>query len=108
MAGLLNPSGTGPSSGSAENPPAKIVVPPPPLNTLSPNGPLAGATNIQPPAAPLMHNDEAVNAALMAAFRPVVPDQINSLLGPAIGSLQGRTPPIAYYQPRQPTQVKPS
>ena len=68
------------------------------------NSPLAG-TSVQPGNAPPLHSDEAVNMALMNAFRPVVPDQINSLLGPAIGAIQGRVNPIAFYQPRQAPQI---
>ncbi len=95
----------------AETPPATVgagpmkTAPPAAPNSLSLNNPLAGATGMQAPNAPSLHSDAGVNDALMQAFRPVVPDQINSLLGPAIGNLQGRTPPIAYYQPRQPGQI---
>ncbi len=72
-------------------------------STVSANNPLANAmSGVQPPANNnAMHTDPGINDALTQAFRPVIPDQINSLLGPAIGQLQGRTPPIAYVQPRQ-------
>lgn len=69
------------------------------------NSPLAGMTGAGPSAGPPIHNNEAVNAALMNAFRPIVPDQVNSLLGPAIGQIQGHTLPISYVQPRQAAPV---
>ena len=110
MAGILTP----PSTGDAPTPtPAPAARPPTPVptvgtqqpNTLSVNSPLAGMTAPNAGAAPPVHNNEAINAALMQAFRPVVPDQINSLLGPAIGQIQGHTNPIVYYQPRPAPQI---
>ncbi len=99
MAGILTP----PSTGDA--PPLARPTPVPsagaaPLNTLSVNSPLAGMSGVNPQGAPPVHSNQAINEALMNAFRPVVPDQINSLLGPAIGAIQGHTNPIAFYQPR--------
>ena len=108
MAGILTPA----STGDAPAPPARPVTPVPsvgtaaaPTNTLSMNSPLAGITGTQPNAAPPVHSNAAINEALMNAFRPVIPDQINTLLGPAIGQIQGHTNPIAYYQPRPAAQV---
>ncbi len=95
------------STGDAPPParPAPVpTAPPAGTNTLSMNSPLAGANAAPQTAAPL-HSNQAINEALTNAFRPVVPDQINSLLGPAIGAIQAHTPPIAYYQPRQAPQV---
>jgi len=113
MAGIL--TATPPSTGGgdpASSPPAKPQTPAPgqpppapPQNTLSMNNPLANAMGFQPQNAPSMHSNEAINQALMEAFRPIVPDQINSLLGPAIGAIQGRVAPIAYYQPRPAAQI---
>ncbi len=83
---------------------AQAPAPPPggQPSTVSMNNPLANAASVQPPANnAALHADPGINDALTQAFRPVIPDQINSLLGPAIGQLQGRTPPIAYVQPRQ-------
>ncbi len=77
---------------------------PPPMTTTSMGNPLASATMGQP-AAPSLHNNASINEALSNAFRPIVPDQINSLLGPAMGHLQSQAPPIAYYQPRQAAPV---
>lgn len=110
MAGILTPSST---AGEPQAPPAiptKAIPPAPPLGTpqqttLSMNNPLANATGIQSPTAPPLHSDEAVNMALMQAFHPIVPDQINSLLGPAIGHIQGGVLPMAFYQPRPAPQV---
>ncbi len=100
MAGLLTPASTGDVS-----PPVKPPATPVPSvgaqpNTLSMNNPLANAMGIQPTGAPPLHSNPSVNEALMNAFHPVVPDQINSLLGPAIGQIQGHTLPISYVQPR--------
>ncbi len=102
MAGVLTPPST---AGDAPAPaPARPAAAAPaaaaPLNTLSMNSPLAGTTATQGGATPNLHSNQAVNEALMQAFRPVVPDQINSLLGPAIGAIQAHTNPIAFYQPR--------
>ena len=110
MAGILTPPSTGDVPAPA---PALAARPPTPVptmgtqqpNTLSVNSPLAGMTAPNAGAAPPVHNNEAINAALMQAFRPVVPDQINSLLGPAIGQIQGHTNPIVYYQPRPAPQI---
>ncbi len=88
--------------------PMKTATPPSTggvLNTMSPNNPLAGMTDAQPQGSAPLHSDPGIDAALMQAFRPVIPDQINSLLGPAIGQIQSRTNPIAFYQPRQPSKV---
>jgi len=105
MAGILTPVSTGGDTPAPTPQPQTRPAPAPaPLNTLSMNSPLAGST-VQPGNTPPLHSDEAVNMALMNAFRPVVPDQINSLLGPAIGQIQGRLPPIAYYQPRPAAQI---
>ncbi len=102
-AGTANPA-TPPPSGETPAPAVRsgAATPPPApqTTTLSMGNPLAGAT-VGQPAAPAMHANDAINAALTQAFRPIVPDQINSLLGPAMGHLQGQAPPIAYYQPRQ-------
>ena len=75
------------------------------LNTLSANSPLAGSSAPNATGASPLHSNEAVNTALSNAFRPIIPDQINSLLGPAIGAIQGHTNPIAFYQPRQAAPV---
>jgi hypothetical protein len=104
MAGLLTPG----STGEQNTPPARPAAPVPSAqpNTLSMNSPLAGMTTPNASAAPSgMHSNQAINEALMNAFRPVVPDQVNSLLGPAIGQIQAHTNPIAFYQPRQPAPV---
>ncbi len=77
-----------------------------PLNTLSMNSPLAGTAST-PQGAPPLHSNQAVSEALSRAFQPIVPDQINSLLGPAIGNIQGHVNPIAYYQPRQAAPIAP-
>ena len=69
------------------------------------NNPLANAAQVQPNAAAPLHNNVNVNEALSNAFRPIVPEAINSLLGPALGHMQAQTPPIAYYQPRQAAPV---
>ena len=112
MAGtVVTPASTG--GGDQSLPPARpqaqAPAPPPPAppqqSTLGLNNPLAGMTNIQPTATPSMHSNNAINEALLNAFRPVVPDQVNSLLGPAMGAIQARTPPIAFYQPRQAAPV---
>ena len=106
MAGILTPVSTG-GDAPAHQPRPAAPAPTPaqaPLNTLSMNSPLAGST-VQPGNTPPLHSDEAVNMALMNAFRPVIPDQINSLLGPAIGHIQGGVLPIAYYQPRPAAQI---
>ncbi len=79
---------------------------PPQPNTLSANNPLSNAMGIQPANTPPIHSNPGVNEALMNAFRPVIPDQINSLLGPAIGQIQSQTPPIAYAQPRQAAPIR--
>ncbi len=102
MAGILTPA----STGDAPAPPARPQVPAPVPsaaggNTLSMNSPLAGTATANTQGAPPVHSNQAINEALMQAFRPVVPDQINSLLGPAIGAIQAHTNPIAFYQPRQ-------
>ncbi len=108
-AGTANPA-TPPQTGTAPAPTersgAAAPTPAPQTTTLSAGNPLANATGVGPPSAPPIHANEAINAALMNAFRPIVPDQINSLLGPAIGHMQGLTPPISYYQPRQPAPIK--
>ncbi len=99
-AGVANPA-VDPST-SPPPPPAQrsgAATPPPQATTTSMNNPLAG-TSVDKQAAPAMHTNEAINAALMSAFHPIVPDQVNSLLGPAIGRLAAAPPPIAYYQPR--------
>ncbi len=98
------PSNLGVNSPAPSDKQLAAAAPPPggQPSTVSANNPLASATGIQPPANNnAMHADPGINDALTQAFRPVIPDQINSLLGPAIGQLQGRTPPIAYVQPRQ-------
>ena len=105
MAGILTPASTGDAPA-----PTRPVTPVPsagaqPNTTLSMNNPLAGTAAPNAGGAPPVHNNEAVNAALMQAFRPVVPDQVNSLLGPAIGQIQGHTNPIVYYQPRPAPQI---
>ncbi len=120
MAGVLNRDPDVPDP----SPPALTPIPPPaggapikhervpplpaaaPLNTLSMNSPLAGTAPAPQGAAPNLHSNQAVNEALMRAFQPIVPDQINSLLGPAIGNIQGHVNPIAYYQPRQAAPIK--
>ncbi len=101
MAGLLTPSSTGDATPAPQAKPTPVPSAGAQPNTLSMNNPLANATGFQAQSTPPMHNNEAINAALMNAFRPVIPDQINSLLGPAIGQIQGHTNPIAFYQPRQ-------
>ena len=105
MAGILTPASTGdaPAPAPQTRPPAP--APATPLNTLSINSPLAGMSAPGASASPPVHSNQAINEALMNAFRPVVPDQINSLLGPAIGAIQGHTNPIAFYQPRQAAPV---
>ena len=110
MTGILTPPSTGgdappPARPATPVPSAGTAVPAAPLNTLSANSPLAGTSAPNGGAAPPVHNNEAINAALMQAFRPVIPDQINSLLGPAIGQIQGHSNPIAYYQPRPAAQI---
>ncbi len=91
------PTSAGPSSvAPPSTPPAQGGQP----NTLSAGNPLANAAAVGPQAATPMHNNQNVDAALRAAFQPIVPDQINSLLGPAMGHMQSMAPPIAYYQPR--------
>ncbi len=106
MAGILTP----PSTGDAPAPPPARPAPAPiPSaaggNTLGMNSPLAGTSAPTAGAAPPIHSNQAINEALMSAFHPIIPDQVNSLLGPAIGALQGRVPPIAFYQPRQAQKV---
>ena len=98
MAGILTPPSTG---GTPAPPPAGAQ----PTNTLSMNSPLAGMTAPTAGATPPIHSNQAINEALMSAFRPIVPDQVNSLLGPAIGAIQAHTNPIAFYQPRPAAQV---
>ena len=101
MAGILTPPSTaGDAPAPAPTRPAAAAPAAAPLNTLSMNSPLAGTTPTQGGATPNLHSNQAVNEALMQAFRPVVPDQINSLLGPAIGAIQAHTNPKAFYQPR--------
>ncbi len=99
---------TAEGTASAGLPPAPATrtagMTPPPANTLSMNNPLAGTTP-QQGAAPL-HSNQAINEALMQAFHPIIPDQVNSLLGPAIGNIQGHANPIAFYQPRQAAQIQ--
>ncbi len=104
MAGILTPPSTGdaPAPRPATPVPSAGTAQP---NTLSMNNPLANMSAVNPTATPPMHGNQAVNEALMQAFRPVVPDQINSLLGPAIGAIQAHTNPIAFYQPRQAAPV---
>ncbi len=101
MAGILTAASTADPPTSQ---PAKPATPVPSAgaqpNTLSMNNPLANITGAQPQSAAPVHNNAAINEALMNAFRPVIPDQINSLLGPAIGAIQGHTLPISYVQPR--------
>ncbi len=104
-AGILTPVSTGGETAPAPTKPAPTPPPAPPQTTLTQGNPLANASNITPAAAPPMHSNEAINSALMNAFHPIVPDQINSLLGPAMGMIQGHTPPISFYQPRQATPV---
>jgi hypothetical protein len=108
MAGILTPASTAGDAPAA--PQAKPATPVPtvgtqPPNTLSMNSPLAGTALPNGAGAPPIHSNEAINAALSAAFRPIIPDQINSLLGPAIGQIQGHTNPIAFYQPRPAAQI---
>ncbi len=107
MAGLLTPPSTGGDAAPAPQarPAPPPLAPPAQPNTLSPGNLLAGATGVQPASTPPVHSNEAINAALMQAFHPIVPDQINSLLGPAMGHIMGGAPPIAYYQPRPAGQV---
>ena len=69
------------------------------------NSPLAGTATPNTQGASPLHSNQGINEALMSAFHPIVPDQVNSLLGPAIGAIQGRVPPIAFYQPRQAAKV---
>lgn len=102
MAGILTPASTGEAPAPAAPRPS---TPAPPVTTTSMNNPLASIANTPQPSAPPIHSNPGVNEALMQAFRPIVPDQINSLLGPAIGHIQGQTPPISYFQPRPAAQV---
>ncbi len=99
------PTPEGTSSAGALPPAAatRTAAAPPPTTT-SMNNPLAN-TAATPQANTPLHSNQGINEALMAAFHPIVPDQINSLLGPAIGNLQGHIPPIAYYQPRPAQKV---
>ncbi len=101
MAGILTPSST--AEAPTAPPPAKPMTPIPTIGAnpqtagdLLSASPQQAATNAAPP----IHSNPAINEALMNAFRPVIPDQINSLLGPAIGQIQSHTNPIAFYQPR--------
>ena len=105
MAGILTPPSTGDAPPPAQARPVTPPPPPPPAppNTLSMNNPLAGMAAPNAAAPPPVHNNQAINEALMNAFRPVVPDQTNNLLGLVIGQLQGH--PITYYQPRQAAPV---
>ncbi len=107
MAGILTAaSTTGAPVPSSQ--PAKPMTPIPSVGTQPQTaGDLLSASPQQAAAnaAPAVHSNPAINEALMNAFRPVIPDQINSLLGPAIGQIQGHTNPIAFYQPRPAPQV---
>ncbi len=114
MMGIGQPGQQGDDTQMAANTPPKAgpgapgqAAPAPAPNTLSMNSPLAGTTtpNAQASGGPL-HSNQSIDAALRGAFNPAVPDQINSLLGPAIGALQGRVPPIAFYQPRQAAPIQ--
>ncbi len=109
MAGILTGASTAaPPTSQPAKPPTPVPSAGSQPNTLSANNPLANATSAQPPAASPVHSNPAINEALMNAFRPVIPDQINSLLGPAIGQIQGHTLPISYVQPRPAAQVMPT
>lgn len=102
MPGVL-PSTTAPlPQGDPENPSGPRIYPPQEQQGLKPPTPGVALQGAPQPAAqpPPMHSDAGINAALMQAFRPIVPEATPSLLGPAIGQLQSRVPPIAYYQPR--------
>ncbi len=105
MAGILTPPSTGDAPAPQQARPTPVPSAGAQPNTLSMNNPLANVTTAQPAAASPVHSNPAINEALMNAFRPVIPDQINSLLGPAIGQIQGHTNPIAFYQPRPAAQI---
>lgn len=107
MAGILpeqiaTPPSTG---GDPENPSGPRIYPPdakPPEDRPTTRADLPAAP--QPAAAPAMHTNDVINAALTQAFRPIVPDAVNGLIGPVVQQLMGT--PITYYQPRQPAQIK--
>lgn len=103
MAAASNSASTGGDAPAKPMPVPQMANTPP--NTLSMNNPLAGAAGVQAPNASPLHSDAAVNDALMQAFRPVVPEAVNSLLGPAIGQIQARANPLAFYQPRPAGQI---
>lgn len=106
------PNGNGTSGTAGPTPPSPNhpVKQIPPLGAQPQTaGDLLSATPQQAAAnaaGPAIHSNQAINEALMQAFRPVIPDQINSLLGPAIGAIQGHTAPIAFYQPRQAAPIQ--
>ena len=89
--------------------PAPIQAPPVRPNTLDmglpQNAPNPLNTSPQAGNNSLLHNNEAINAALMNAFHPIVPDN-SSILGPAMAHLLGQSLPISYYQPRQVAQIE--
>lgn len=114
--GILGMAGINGNPTPPLNPDAKVAQSAPPSaslpnsapqgqTTTSMNNPLANIAQAGNPQQGALHSNMDVNTALTNAFRPIVPDQINSLLGPAMGHLQGMVPPIAYYQPRQPQKV---
>ncbi len=105
MAGILTPASTGDAPPPARTAPPALPPATPPVTTTSMNSPLAGMTAPNATATPPIHSNQAINEALSNAFRPIIPDQINSLLGPAIGQIQGHTNPMAFYQPRPAAQV---
>ncbi len=108
MAGILTAASTAAPPASSQ--PAKPMTPIPSVGAGQPQtagdllsaSPQQAAANAVPP----IHSNPGINEALMNAFRPVIPDQINSLLGPAIGAIQGHTLPISYVQPRPAAAIR--
>ncbi len=103
--GLLTPASTGdapPPQAPARPAPSPIPAQQP-TNTLSMNSPLAGMAAPTAGATPPIHSNEAINAALMNAFRPIVPDAVNGLFGNVLAQVANS--PISYYQPRPAPQI---